>query len=282
MFDSVLLDDQVVDYDQYVQSFRDDLAQAMKLAQCSASKQQQKQANLYIKKLKGAPVNIGNRVLLANKGKRGKRKTADRWESHIYIVTGMNDEVHTFRIRNCVTGTEKVVHRNLIMPVNFLPLRKDMSDDDTCKNFTSSRSSLSVNENVELSLPVDELDERTVSWVSELPVSQDAGPSESDSVQLSIDDQPTSLTVLCDADDSRQTTETDCRSLTYEPDYDKNIVQADEGVNTDTLAADHLQQCSRAPSGQGGPLTVRTRCGRVVKPVIRLIQNMHQKVLSGL
>ncbi len=139
-----------------------------------------------------------------------------------------------------------------------------------------------MNENVELSLPVDKLDERTVLWVSELPDSQDAGPSESDSVQLSVDDQPTSLTVPHDTDNSRQTIETDCRSLTYEPDDDKNIVQADEGVNIDALATDHLQQCSRAPSGQGGSLTVRTRCGRVVKPVIRLIQNMHQKVLSGL
>lgn len=121
MFDSALLDDQVVDYNQYVQCFREDLAQAMKLAQCSAW-QQQRQANLYNKKLKGAPVNVGDRVLLANKGEHGKRKTADRWESHIYIVTGMNSEIHTFRIRNTVTGTEKVVHRNLIMPVNFLPL----------------------------------------------------------------------------------------------------------------------------------------------------------------
>lgn len=86
MFDSVLLDDRVVDYNQYVQSFRDDLAQAMKVSQCSGSKQQQRQANLYNKKQKGAPVNIGDRVLLANKGERGKKKTADRWESHIYIV----------------------------------------------------------------------------------------------------------------------------------------------------------------------------------------------------
>lgn len=121
-------------------------------------------------------------VLLANKIERGKRKTADRWESHIYIVTGMNSEVHTFRIRNTATGTEKVVHINLIMPVNFLPLRNEVSDVETCENVTSSRPSLSENE--ELSLPVNELDDRIGPWVSELPVSQDAGPSESDFVQL--------------------------------------------------------------------------------------------------
>ncbi len=121
-----------------------------------------------------------------------------------------------------------------------------------------------------------------LSWVSELPVSQDAGPSESDSVLLTVDDQPTSVTVPHDTDNSRQTIEIDCRSLTYEPDDDKNFVQADKYVNTDALATDHVQRCSRAPSGQGGSLSIRTRCGRVVKPVIRLIQNMHHKVLSGL
>ncbi len=59
MFDSALLDDQVVDYNQYIQSFREDLSQAMKLAQCSALKQQQRQANLY-NKIKCAPVNVGD------------------------------------------------------------------------------------------------------------------------------------------------------------------------------------------------------------------------------
>ncbi len=80
-------------------------------------------------------------VLLAKKRECGKRKTADRWESHIYIVTGMNSEVHTFTIRNTATGSEKVVHRNLIMPVNFLPLRNEVSDVETCENITSSRPS---------------------------------------------------------------------------------------------------------------------------------------------
>ncbi len=70
------------------------------------------------------------------------------------------------------------------MPVNFLPLRNQVSDVETCENVTSSRPSLSVNKNVELSLLVNELDDRIVSWVYELPISQDAGPSESDSVQL--------------------------------------------------------------------------------------------------
>ncbi len=74
MFDSALLDDQVVDYNQYMQSFREDLSQDMKLAQHSTSKQHQRQANLYNKKIKGAPVKVGDRVLLANKESVAREK----------------------------------------------------------------------------------------------------------------------------------------------------------------------------------------------------------------
>ncbi len=83
-----------------------------------------------------------------------------------------------------MTSDNKGLLLLLIMPVNFLPLRNQVSDVETCENVTSSRPSLSVNENIELSLLVNELDDRIVSWVSELLISQDAGPSESDSVQL--------------------------------------------------------------------------------------------------
>lgn len=87
------------------------------------------QTHLYNKKLKCAPVNICDRILLANKGECGKRKIADKSEGRIYIVTGMNNEVHTFRIRNSVTGDEQV--HNLIMPVNFLPLQNEVPEVDT-------------------------------------------------------------------------------------------------------------------------------------------------------
>lgn len=56
---------------------------------------------------------------MAYKGERGKGKLADHWENHLYTVVEKQDNTHTFRIRNCATEQEKVVHGNLIMPVNL-------------------------------------------------------------------------------------------------------------------------------------------------------------------
>ena len=58
MFQSVLMDEQVVDYDGYVQYLRRDLAEAIRIAQISTTKQQEKQTELYNRKVRGAPVGI--------------------------------------------------------------------------------------------------------------------------------------------------------------------------------------------------------------------------------
>lgn len=79
-------------------------------------------AELYNRRVKGSAIEVGDRVLIANRTKRGKRKVADRWESTVYTVVDKNTDTHTYRICDTVTGLEKVVHRNLLMSVNFLPV----------------------------------------------------------------------------------------------------------------------------------------------------------------
>lgn len=127
VFGSVLRDD-VVDYDEYVRDLLKDLKQVVTIARMTAGKQLKRHTALYNRKLKGASVDVGDRVLLANKGKRGKRKLSDRWENSLYIVVDKNAETNTFKIENSSTSQVKIVHHNLIMPVNFLPLPNDFAE----------------------------------------------------------------------------------------------------------------------------------------------------------
>ncbi len=174
MFQSVLMDEQVVDYDAYVQCLRRDLAEAIRIAQISSTKQQEKQTELYNRKVRGTPMEVGDRVLSANKGERGRRKLVYRWESHLYTVVDKQENTHTFRLRDCETNQEKVVYRNLIMPVNFLPAPADPGDGDSfVSDLTDGAGDESVMgaENGSTSLPGCGADDRTVYWISQLPAS---------------------------------------------------------------------------------------------------------------
>lgn len=64
LFQSVLIDEKAVDYDVYMQCLQRDLAETIRIA--STTKQQEKQTELYNRKVRGAPVEVGDRVLLAN------------------------------------------------------------------------------------------------------------------------------------------------------------------------------------------------------------------------
>ncbi|CAI5673998.1 unnamed protein product [Oreochromis niloticus] len=130
IFGSVIEHQDIMDYDRYVQTLRRDLKEAMDLAQEVARKNLKRHMDLYNRKVQGAPVVIGDHVLLANKKGHGKRKLAVRWESVVYTVFDKNDESHTFKLMDDSTGQVKVVHRNLIMPVNFLPLSGASVQDD--------------------------------------------------------------------------------------------------------------------------------------------------------
>ena len=92
----------------------------MALAQSSAEKQQLRHKELYNRKAKGQPVSVADRVLLANKAERGKNKRANRCDGRIDTVVSRNETIHQIK---SPLGSVNTVHRNLIMPVNFLPPR---------------------------------------------------------------------------------------------------------------------------------------------------------------
>ena len=104
---------------EFVSRLKRDLSEAAGIARQNSRTAQARQARYYDRKVKGSPLTFGDRVLLANRGERGKRKIADRWESTDYEVVSGKPEINVYRIRDPVTSREKVVHRNLLLPVSL-------------------------------------------------------------------------------------------------------------------------------------------------------------------
>eukprot|EP00063_Salmo_salar_P049169 XP_014024004.1 PREDICTED: uncharacterized protein LOC106583892 [Salmo salar] len=213
VFGSVIENPEVVDYDQFVQSLRRDPKEAMNTAQASAATQLSRHADLYDRRVRGAPLEIGYRVLLANKGECGKRKLADRWEDTVYLVTGLNADSHAFKIQNTSTGQEKKVHRNVIMPVNFLPLPYAAVDDGT--DMSGLTESEDMNDGLVVSVAMDtavddDAEYRTKVWVLELP-SEGTGDTSLEGDVQSLDAQD--IPPLVSVEDVLQLEETLSRVL---------------------------------------------------------------------
>lgn len=78
VFQHVLPDGAVVDHSEFVAHLKRDLSEAARVAGQNSRIAQTRQAKNYDRKAKGAPLLVGDRVLLANRGERGKRKIADK------------------------------------------------------------------------------------------------------------------------------------------------------------------------------------------------------------
>ena len=98
MFKQVLHDPVVVDYKSYAKTLMSDLHEAARIAQEHSIKEQDKQASGYNRKVRGTHLNLGDRVLIANKGERGKKKLADKWSAIVYTVKDRNLQTHTYKL----------------------------------------------------------------------------------------------------------------------------------------------------------------------------------------
>ena len=145
----------------YTEKLRERLEFAYKLATDQSEKASGRHKTLYDRRVRGATVEIGDRVLVKNVGLRGKNKLANRWEDHVYTVLEKpNESIPVFVVkREDGRGGKRTLHRNLLLPVNFLPLSPKLQE--TAK--TSRR---------ELVPSIRD------------PVSQESGPLETDAYQF--------------------------------------------------------------------------------------------------
>ena len=75
---------------------------------------------------------------------RGKTKLANLWEDPVYVITEQpNDEIQVFEVhREDGKRGKCTLHRNLLLPVHFLPLSSKVKNRTTEKTTPAPRTSV--------------------------------------------------------------------------------------------------------------------------------------------
>ena len=109
---------------QFVKNLKNSLKHAYEVAKCAADRGHEKQKDKYDLRARAAVLDIGDRVLVKRCHFTGKHKIADRWESVIYVVTGIPNKkipVYVVKPENDATGKgSRTLHRNLLLPVGIM------------------------------------------------------------------------------------------------------------------------------------------------------------------
>lgn len=209
----------------------------MAIAQSHADKEQDCQAGLYNRHTKGMSICVGDRVLVSNKRERGKRKTADRWESTMYTVVAMNPTTQTYWIQNPTTGQDRVVHHNLLMLVNFLPL--DTSNQSDHSPALSTEQFDNVPDSHILDSVVEEDSRiRTREWVSCLSSASSDVAQMDDSVREPVNDyvaDEESLVSLSEIDYDQISTQAPLADTQSVHSQVCHVTQSDMNSDTDTI-----------------------------------------------
>ena len=112
------------DYHVYVDKLKSRLTRSYELASSKSKMSQSRQKKNYDKRVRGAVVQAGDRVLVKVVAWDGKHKIADRWEDESYAVLEQpNPDIPVYVVcREDKVGPKRTLHRNLLLPIGQLPL----------------------------------------------------------------------------------------------------------------------------------------------------------------
>ena len=113
-------------YGKYNDQLKARLNKAYELASANTKVAQARQKGKYDEKSRGAVVEPGDRVLVKVVAYDGKHKIADRWEHIPYTVLEQpNGEIPVYVVqRENKVGPKRTLHRNLLLPIVFLPFEE--------------------------------------------------------------------------------------------------------------------------------------------------------------
>lgn len=104
-------------YTEYVQKLHDSMTKAFELASKSSKVAQGTQATYYNRKVRGGSLQVGDVVLVRQKGLHFMDKLADRWEADLYRVLEIPyPDLPLYVVRAESGGRKRTLHRNMLMP----------------------------------------------------------------------------------------------------------------------------------------------------------------------
>ena len=118
-------------YGEYIEKVKKQMERAYETAREKASMSAEKQKIYYDRKVRGATVKVGDRVLVRQLSLRGKQKLANKWEDEIHVVLEQPaDEFPVFVVRReDGSGRKRTLHRNMLLPVNHLPVSTEPREE---------------------------------------------------------------------------------------------------------------------------------------------------------
>ena len=111
---------------RFAADLRESLQDAYAKAAANADKSRQKQKWYYDKRVRGAVVEVGDKVLVKRLAHTGKEKIEDKWENDVYIVLRRpNPDIPVYEVqREDRRGRVRVLHRNHLFPMVWPALVK--------------------------------------------------------------------------------------------------------------------------------------------------------------
>ncbi|KAK3575427.1 hypothetical protein QTP86_026498 [Hemibagrus guttatus] len=114
----------------YVVKWKKRMGEAYELASKTVQKEQRRTKHGYDRKIHGADLQPGNRVLVRNCGERGgPGKLRSYWEDRVHVVTERKyKDGPVYMVKpESGPGVARVLHRNMLLPCDFLPV------DNSCQ-----------------------------------------------------------------------------------------------------------------------------------------------------
>ncbi|XP_033744324.1 uncharacterized protein LOC117330212 [Pecten maximus] len=127
---------------KFVSSLRENLKNAYDSARRFTSTAAEHQKRNYDRKARAVALQDGDRVLVRIMAFEGKHKISDKWEDDEYVVIRQpNPDVPVYVVRKCNgEGKEKTLHRNLLLPIDFLHDTDEVSFDEKPESTTRKRT----------------------------------------------------------------------------------------------------------------------------------------------